>query len=220
MVDPAGPISVVVECPALFLETLPNEWCWGGSRGLMTGNIAWSGLAATPKISGEAHLLDATFNSPPPWPSVTGLNAHFRFSDTEAIIDPLACELDGTPIDLRGRLTASLNEFGLSLTPGNNQLELLNQPERHTNLSGVRVLGKGRSEGEPLLQEALVRGTIHPVALSLTIKSAAQSGATPAQSQTTYFLQPRAAEAKPLLLRVIPPASAEEWQLRAVPEPN
>ena len=220
VVDPAGPISVVLECPALFLETLPNEWCWGGSRGLMTGNIAWSGLAATPKISGEAHLLDTAFNSPPPWPAVTGLNAYFRFSDTEAIIDPLACELDGTPVDLLGRLTASLSEFGLSLTPGNNGLELLNQSERLTNLSGVRVLGKGRSEGEPLLQEALVRGTIHPVALSLTIKSAAQSGATPAESQTTYFLQPRAAEAKPLLLRVISPASAEEWQLRAAPEPN
>ena len=45
--DRAEPFSVALDCPALFLETLPNEWRFGATHGLVTGKITWNGKLET-----------------------------------------------------------------------------------------------------------------------------------------------------------------------------
>jgi hypothetical protein len=207
LLDDDHPLSATIDCPALFLETLPNEWNRAGSRGLVTGQIGWNGKLAEPAISGEAHLINLSFQLPPPWPQVSALGAQIRFSNTEAVIDPLRCEVDSVPIELRGRLTATLTRFGLTFTPREGGIEVLSQPQDGTSLSTVRVLGEGRRERQPLLLKALVRGTVSPVCLSLTTTTEIDAGENPAARQTTYFLQPNATRTSPLLLRFIPP----EW---------
>ena len=54
--DRTKPFSLALDCSALFLETLPNEWRAGAEGGLVTGTIAWAGTLQAP-ISGEASLL-------------------------------------------------------------------------------------------------------------------------------------------------------------------
>ena len=200
--DRAEPFSVALDCPALFLETLPNEWRFGAAHGLVTGKIAWNGKLETPTISGEANLLDARFQPPPPWPDVSELEAHVRFGNTEALIDPLHFEIDSTPIQLRGRLTTSPPVFGLTLTPQKGAIELVSRPDNGTDLSSIRVLGEGRSEGQPRLQQAFVRGTAWPPSVSLTITT--EEPGHLSSFQTTYFFRPGAMEASPLLLRSRP----------------
>ena len=210
--DPAVPLFASVACPALFLETLPNEWRPGDGRGLVTGNISWNGKYPAPAVSGEGDILNAAFQPPPPWPEVTALRAHFRLTETAAVIDPLHCEVDSIPIDLRGRLSASLSGFGLTFFPGESEIELLNQPPEGARFSGVRVLGEGRSEGRPLLREALVRGTLWPAALSLTITE--QAGPDNASvSQTTYLAEGASPSTGSFLLRIIPPQSGAGFGL-------
>jgi hypothetical protein len=213
VLDPAQPLSVTVECPTLFLETLPNEWQLGGGRGLVIGNIAWSGKLSAPAISGEARLLNAGFQPPPPWPEVAALGAHVQFFDTEAVIDPLRCEVDSTPIELRGRFTTSPTAFGLTLTPREGAIELVSQPGEEVGLSGVRVLGEGRSEGQAHLQKAFVRGKIWPISLSLTMTTETNAGENSSVFQATYFFPPAAPEASPLLLRIVPPKRATGLEL-------
>jgi hypothetical protein len=197
------PFSVALDCPALFLETLPNEWRLGAKSGLVTGKIAWTGKLQTFTISGEASLLDARFQPPPPWPGVSELRAHIRFRDTEALIDPLHFEIDSTPIQLRGRLTTSPPVFGLTLTPQEGTIELASLPDNGTDLSSIRVLGEGRSEGQPRLQQAFVRGTAWPPSVSLTTTT--EEPGHLSSFQTTYFFRLGAVEASPLLLRSVPP---------------
>jgi hypothetical protein len=201
--DWVDPFSVALDCPALFLETLPNEWRFGAKSGLVTGKIAWTGKLQTFTISGEADLLDARFQPPPPWPGVSELRAHIRFRDTEALLDPLYFKIDSTPIQLRGRLTTSPPVFGLTLTPQEGAIELASLPDNGTDLSSVRVLGEGRSEGQPRLEQAFVRGTAWPSSASLTITT--EEPGDLSSFRTTYFFRPGAVEASPLLLRSVPP---------------
>lgn len=204
LLEPAQPLSVAVECPALFLESLPNEWRLGGWHGLVTGNIALGGKLPAPAISGEAHLVNAGFQPPPPWPKVTALEAYIRFFDTEALIDPLRGEVDSNPIELRGRFTASPAAFGLTITPGESAIELVSQPGEGAGLSSVRVLGEGRSEGQPQLEKALVRGTIWPVSASLTTTTRSNAGDNSPPSQMTYFMPPGLTKGN-LLLHIVAP---------------
>ena len=209
---PAGSLFARVDCPALFLEMLPDDWRPGNSRGLVTGNISWNGKSSALAISGEADILDAAFQPPPPWPEVTNLRAHLRLTESAAVIDPLKCEVDAIPLDLRGRLSASLTGFGLTLVPAASEIELLQQPPEGARLSGVRMLGEGRSEGRPRLREALVRGTLWPAALSLTITEEAGRDDS-SVSQTTYLSETANPSAGPLLLRIIPPDDGAEISL-------
>jgi hypothetical protein len=78
----------------------------------------------------------------------------------------------------------------------------------------VRLLGEGRSEGQPILRAGLVRGTIFPAALSLTTITEGVAGENPAIFQSTYFLQPNDSEASPLLLRSISSEEAAKLNLR------
>ncbi|CAN5456725.1 hypothetical protein BH20VER3_BH20VER3_23050 [soil metagenome] len=208
MLDPRKPFSVTVDCPALFLESLPDQWRPGVAAGLLTGNITWSGKAAAPAIQGKADVLELRLQPPPPWPQVDGLRGHIQFFDTVAVIDPLRAEIDLTPIELRGRLTASLTEFGLTLALAETRAEVVSAPQAWSSLSGMRLLGEGRSEGLPRLQNIFVNGTLWPIAASLTITTSLSSEESGLAAQTTYLFQSGAAESKLLLLRIIPSDSA------------
>ncbi|MDQ3116952.1 MAG: hypothetical protein M3Q86_10135 [Verrucomicrobiota bacterium] len=210
--DPAAPLFASVACPALFLETLPNEWQPGHGRGLVTGNISWNGKYPAPAVSGEGDILDAAFRPPPPWPEVTALRAHFQVAENAAVIDPLQGNVDSIPVDLRGRLSTSRAGFGLTIFPGGSEIELLSQPPAGAGFFGVRVLGEGRREGRPLLREALVRGTLWPAAISLTITEQAGPD-TSSVLQTTYLSDAAGPAAGSFLLRVVPPESAEGFGL-------
>ncbi|MGH8162822.1 MAG: hypothetical protein ACREP1_00640, partial [Rhodanobacteraceae bacterium] len=55
IVDPTQPFSVEVDCPGLFLETLPKKWqLLGAKSGLLSGQIGFSGSWRAPKIEGGA----------------------------------------------------------------------------------------------------------------------------------------------------------------------
>ena len=211
--DRTKPFSLALDCPALFLETLPNEWRAGAEGGLVTGTIAWAGTLQAPTISGEASLLDARFRPPPPWPEINKLRAQVRFRSTEALIDPFHFEVDSTPIQLLGRLTTSPPAFGLTLTPQKGAIELASLLDNAADLSSIRVLGEGgKSEGQPRLQRAFARGTIWPPFVSsLTITT--EEPGNLLSLQTTYFFRARAADASPLLLRSVPPAHGAGFEL-------
>ena len=51
--DRAKPFSLALDCPALFLETLPNEWRAGAERGLLTGTITWPRPCRLPRSAGK-----------------------------------------------------------------------------------------------------------------------------------------------------------------------
>jgi hypothetical protein len=210
--DRAKPFSLALDCPALFLETLPNEWRAGAERGLVTGTIAWAGTLQAPTISGEASLLDARFLPPPPWPEVNNLRAKVRFLNTEALIDSLQFEVDSTPIQLRGRLTTSAPVFGLTLTPENGAIELASLLDNTADLSSIRVLGEGRNDRQPHLQLAIVRGRVWPSFVSSLTVTTEEPGHL-SSFQTTYFFRPRALDASPLLLRSVPAAHEAGFEL-------
>jgi hypothetical protein len=211
-VDRAKPFSLALDCPALFLETLPNEWRAGAERGVVTGAIAWAGMLQAPTISGGASLLDARFRPPPPWPEVNKLRAQVRFLNTEAVIDSLHFEVDSTPIQLRGRLTTSPQVFGLTVTPQNGAIELASLLDNTAGLSSIRVLGEGRSDGQPCLQQAFARGTVWPPFVSSLTITTKEPGHL-LSLQTTYFFRPRAVDASPLLLRSVPAAQEAGFEL-------
>jgi len=210
--DRTKPFSLALDCPALFLETLPNEWRAGAERGLVSGAIAWAGTLQAPTISGEASLLDARFRPPPPWPEINKLSAQVRFLNTEALIDSLHVEVDSTPIQLRGRLTTSPPVFGLSFTPQKGAIELASLLDSTAGLSSIRVLGEGRSDGQPCLQQAFARGTVWPPFVSSLTITREEPGHS-LSFQTTYFFRPRAVDTSPLLLRSVPPARGAGFEL-------
>ncbi|MBA2435915.1 MAG: hypothetical protein H0V54_12700 [Chthoniobacterales bacterium] len=211
-IDPAATLSATFDCPALFLETLPNEWRVAQWHGLVTGKMTCEGRFPTPAIQGEADILNAGFQPAPPWPEVTALRAHLRFSDPAAVVDPLHGEVGSIPLDLRASLTVSPTGFGLSLFPGAQEIELLQQPPAGAQLSSVRLVGQGRAQGQPVLREALVRGAIRPSALSLTLTSASAAGET---SRTTWFAGGDSAKESSLLLRIVDPEPAAGLELRS-----
>jgi hypothetical protein len=205
VIDPVDQFSVAIDCPALFLETLPNDLRFSAESGLVTGNIAFFNTLRAPSVRGAAEILGARFKPPAPWPELTGLEARLRFGNTEAVIEPLRFEVDSTPIALRGRLTTTTAAFGLELTPVKGAIELVDLPGSGADLSTVRMLGKGASEDKAFLREALVRGRIGSAPASLTIRLGGLTEGFASSSQTTLFFHPRAAKASPLLLRVVSP---------------
>jgi hypothetical protein len=211
VINPVEQFLLKIDCPALFLGTLPNEWRWDAERGVLSGGIAFSNTLSAPTISGAAQLLDARFTPLPPWPELRNLEARIRFTNTEAVADHLRFQFNSKPISLRGHFTTSSSNFSLTLTPTEDAIVLVDAPPGGSNLSTVRMLGEGRSAGEPLLREALVRGRIGAAAFSLTIAS--QAGPA-ARVQTTYFLSPQAETASPLLLRAVSLDDAAAFQPR------
>ena len=209
VLEQTAPFSFSLDCPALFLETLPNEWRFGFRAGILSGGIAFSNTLAAPQITGEAQLMKADLQPPAPWPVVNNLGTQVAFLKGEAILDPLHGEIDGTPVALRGRLTTNGNDFRLELDPQNSGLDVLGLPASGTDLSTVRLLGRGRNEQQPLLKEAIVRGEIGSAAGSLTLETESANSDDGFSNQTTLFLRPKAGAAQPLLLRALPsPAPA------------
>ncbi len=137
--------------------------------------------------------------------------AQVRLGNTEAVIAPFRFEMDGKPISLRGRLTATSAGFTLNLSPAAGALELVDAPAGGMNLSVVRLLGAGADRGESHLSEAFVRGIFFK-ALSLTVAS--ENRAEPdALNQRTFFFNSAASDATPLLLRVSSEESSPIFQL-------
>jgi hypothetical protein len=211
VLDPDQPFSASIEFPALFLDTLPDEWRAAKQRGLLTGNIAWKGKLAAPAISGEAQLFGVGFRLRAPWPEVAELNAQVEFRSNEAILDPIHGQVDSTPVDLRGRLWAGPKRFALSLLPPQRALEVLSAPPEGASLETVRIAGTGGGGEGPHLEELLLRGTVWPTSLSLTITFDEHSSA----SQRTFFLPAESSETSPLLLKIIPPTHQQGVELRA-----
>jgi hypothetical protein len=206
LIDPENPFSVALDFPALFFETMPNELRpLGLSSGLLSGGIAFSSKWQSPTISGEAQIVAATLDPPAPWPALNNVTAQVRFENSAAVIDPLRLEMNALPVGLRGSLTTSLTTFALALRPAEGGIGLARLPQSGANLSTIRLLGEGRAEDEPRLQEAVVRGTIGSSAASITIGTTSHSDGAAFASQTTLFLRPQAAESSPLLLDLIAP---------------
>ena len=210
ILDRDAPFSFSLEWPALFLETLPNDWRYGAERGLLSGAIYFSKNLSRPEITGETQLLDAQVKLPPPWPQVEEVNAQIRFGNTAAIIDPLRCTLGSTPLELRGQFSVGPGRFHLSLEPQSGAIRLASVPTEGGNLSTIRVLGgTNETEGEQLTNLS-VQGTGWPATLGLTISSEENS----LPRQRTYFLDPKTMRSDPLLLRVVLPKKAEGFDLR------
>ncbi len=218
MLDPAHPFFAGMDCPALFLEDLPNELRFGAERGLLSGGIAFSSTLAAPAIKGEAQILEGRFRPPPPWPGVTALTAQIQFGNREAVIDPLRFEVNSIPTSWRGRFTVSRENFALTLKPQDEVIEVTDSPRAGANLSFIRLLGKGTATGAPRLQEAFVRGRFGSTA-SLTLTT--EDGEVGPVSRTTLFVGPEAKSGSPLLLRVLSPAPSPGLQLgSAIPGPR
>ncbi|MGI8891635.1 MAG: hypothetical protein ACR2G0_12750 [Chthoniobacterales bacterium] len=201
LLDFSKPLSIRVDCPALFLETLPNEWYPGKAAGLLTGYITWSGLSAAPIVIGEADLLGARWKPPSPWPEFDSLSAHVRFQEKAALIDPVKAIVQGTPVELSGRLSAGLTRFGLTLIPAEESLEVVSAPTSGSSLSAVRLLGEEQNDGLPGLRKMFVRGTFWPMTASLTITTDDLENDSTTK-QATYFLRPEFDDRRPLFLRL------------------
>ncbi|HEY2711235.1 MAG TPA: hypothetical protein VGI60_01875 [Chthoniobacterales bacterium] len=204
ILDRDAPFSFSFECPALFLETLPNDWRYGAERGLVSGGIYFSKNLKRPEITGETQLLDARLKLPPPWPQVEELNAHVRFGNAVAAIDPLRCVFGSTPFELRGQFSVGPGKFHLSLEPQSGAMQLASAPTAGGNLSAIRVLGSTNETGGEQLKKVSVQGAGWPATLSLTISSEENS----LPRERTCFLDPKTMRSNPLLLRVVLPKKA------------
>ncbi len=205
VLDRAAPFSLTASCSALFLENLPEKLRPFSARGLLSGSINFSNSLGAPHVSGEAQILGADFLPPPPWPEVSDLSADLRFTTAAAISAPLRAQLGGNPLLLNASLTTSPPEFRLTMEPAQGELGLINLPASGSNLSSVRIIGRGSGKGELRLARAVVRGKIGSSAASLTIYSEKPDGNDPLAQQTTLFLRPRSIQGEPLLLRSVPP---------------
>ena len=211
VIDPAGQFLLKIDCPALFLDTLPNEWRWYANRGLISGGIAFSNTLDAPVVSGLVQVLDAQFTPPPPWPELNNLETRIQFQNPEALLDPLRFQVGSKAVNLKGRLTTTISTFSLTLTPAENTITLLDAPPIGANLSTVRVLGGGTSAAQPLFRKALVRGGVDSGLASLTIFSQEEQAAA---VQATYFLSPPKESASPLLFRLVSPEHPRNLQLK------
>ena len=115
--DPTEQFLLKLDCPALFLETLPNEWRLGADHGLVSGGITFSNTRQVPAISGAVQVLDAQFKPPPLWPELNHLEGRIRFENTEALVDWLQFQINSNPVDLQGDFTTTTSSFTLTLTP-------------------------------------------------------------------------------------------------------
>jgi hypothetical protein len=205
VLDRSAPFSFALDCSALFVETLPNDWRFGFRTGVVSGGIASSNTLEAPQINGEALLVEARLEPPPPWPEATGLGAQVRFASRAAMIDSLHGELNGTPVALRGRLTINGDDFRLEFTPEDPGLELLDLPASGASLSTLRLLGVGSSEEGLRLQQAVIRGSFGSPIASLTIQARPFSGPEGLALENTFFLGRDLPPGQPVLLRALPP---------------
>lgn len=210
VLDPAEQFLLKIDCPALFLETLPNEWRWKADHGLVSGGVSFSNTVQAPTISGALQVFNARFTPSPPWPELNNLEAAIRFANTKALVDPLQFQINSTTVSLRGRLTTSSSSFSLTLTPVEPAIALLDPPPSGANLATVRMLGEGTGADEARFREALVRGGIDFRSASLTIFSESEQSVP---SQATYFLAPQGPSASSLLLHPVSPESSPALQL-------
>jgi hypothetical protein len=139
VLDPAEQFLLKIDCPALFLETLPNEWRWKADRGLVSGGISFSNTVQAPTISGAVQVLNAKFKPTPPWPELDNLEAEIRFANTEALVDPLQFQINSTPVSLRGRSLPVRRPFS-DLTPVEPAIAC--SSPSIGNLAGVRYSGR------------------------------------------------------------------------------
>ncbi|HEY1584016.1 MAG TPA: hypothetical protein VGF73_13050 [Chthoniobacterales bacterium] len=209
VVDPAAPFFLDVDCPALFLKELPNEVRFGAEDGFLTGRIAFSSTLAAPTISGEADIVAARFRPGPPWSEVNGLTARIQFSNHEARIDALRCEIDSRLTNWYGRLTATPENFSLTISP-RDEIAVVSQPLIGADLATIRLVGEAADETSSRLLEAGLRGRIGGPA-SLTTKT--EDPATGLTRRTTMFIKSSTAGGSPLLLRILPPTPPEYFQL-------
>ncbi|MGH8093835.1 MAG: hypothetical protein ACREIF_10220 [Chthoniobacterales bacterium] len=213
VLDRAAPFSVTVDCPALFFDTLPYDRRFGATGGLLSGEIAFSNTLQAPNATGEAEILDGRLKPPSPWPEVSALAAQIHFGNGAALMDPLRCKIEGTPVTLRARLTTSGNAFRFALTPLAGGLDLLQVPASGSDISSIRLIGQGTAGTKPRLRDAVVRGTIGSPGLSLTLYSEASDSGRSFPSQTTFFLGSSSRNSRPLLLQALPPETGATIQL-------
>jgi hypothetical protein len=211
ILDRDAPFSLSVEYPALFLQTLPNEWRPGMERGLLSGGIYFSNSLNQPAITGETQLIDTRVKPAPPWPQIEELNAQIRFENTVAIIDPLHCAIGSTSVDLRGQFSVGSGGFHLSLEPQREEIEVTSAPTTGGNLSTIRVSGGTSDATGERLRKLSVQGVGWPAAFGVTISSEENS----LPLGRTYFLDAKSMRGDPLLLRVLTPKKAEGFDLRA-----
>ncbi len=210
-IEQSAPFSVTLEAPALFLETLPNEWRPVGARGLFSGSLQWGGTLAAPLASGEADLLDLSLAPPAPWPAVKDLSAHLSVQKRVALLDPIQAKIGSAPVALRGRLSTGLTDFALTLFPAGETIALAQLPPKGATLSSIHCLEGEPISDQPALRSLLLRGRLPGGISSLTITSQAAADVSP--RQRTFFRQPKASETARLLLRIIPPTAADGFEL-------
>ena len=163
IVDRTQPFSVEADCPALFLETLPEKWqLLGAKRGLLSGRIAFSGIWRAPKIEGAAQLLEAQFVPTPPIPVLTNLAATFHFKNHVALIPDLRLDANGTRFQGHGSFTTNPPYFTLALTAE----DFLDPADGGATFG---ALGEGSNDAAPRRRTAVVRGKAGSSAFSLTI---------------------------------------------------
>jgi hypothetical protein len=216
VLDQTRPFFLGINCPALFLQDLPNELRFGAESGLLNGDLAFSSTMAAPTISGEVQILEGRLRPPPPWPGLTALTAQIRFGNREAVIDPLRFEVNSIPTSWHGRFSASLKNFSLTLSPQNETIEVEDLPLTGARLSIVRLLGQGTSPDGLRLLDVSIRARIGSTA-GLTITTQ-KSEADPV-ARTTLFLGSGAEAGSPLLLRVVSPPPRPALQLE-IPRPG
>jgi hypothetical protein len=201
-----------VDCPALWLETLPRNWRLNALSGILTGGVAFSDTLAAPKITGGAQLLDALVKPTPPWPEVNQLFGQFRFTDSAAVIEALRGRVDGLSLAWNGRLTTAFPAFRMRVSPLDNGLAVVAAPPNGSDLATVRLIGEGTPGEKPRLNELMVSGEFGSPSFSLTTTTESASDPSLWQ-QSTSFVHRRPRDPSPLLLQVARPKSGSAIQL-------
>lgn len=200
LIDSATPFSCTIDCPALFLQTLPeNLRPLHASRGILSGKISYANTWLAPQIVGAAQILDAQFHPPAPWPGLNHFGAEILFQNHAAIIPALRFETAGVSLQMKGSLTTAPPAYILTLVPAVGMISVLRPPASGSEISVVRVLGERNFAKISALKQAVVRGKIGESLFSLTT--------TPCDGlSATYQFDPAArTPSSPLLLEVAAP---------------
>jgi hypothetical protein len=201
VLDRNTPFSCKVDCPALFLDQLPNEWRTWAAAGVLTGEIDFANTLGRPTVSGSAELLGAELKLRPPWPQLHNVTASLWFEKGIGVIEPLRMEIDGKALDFSGRLTSAPPKFRLALTPSRGEVEIASLPVSGMNLTAVRVMGESSHSHLPRMKSATIAGRLGSPFVSLTIES--ESGDASPQ-QTTLFARPHSLTGEALILQSVP----------------
>jgi hypothetical protein len=215
VLDRSAPFSCNINCPALFLQDLPNDWLSSARGGLLTGAVSYANSLSRPSVSGSAQLVGAELKPSPPWPELRNLNATLRFENNIGVVEPLRGEINGRNLELTARLTSDFPGYRLTLEPMRGGLELENLPSSGANISSVRIMGGGSGGSEPSLKSAIVSGRFGSAVASLTIDT--ESAGTVSR-QTTLFVRPRLMTGEPLLLRSIPAPATPSLGILTAPQ--